>query len=71
MIYPARVFVVPLGFSLISYTVGFIDRSHVVAEGNGLHGLVNSTAQGFPYFGSQGWAFQSRWLLVLLRKRAA
>lgn len=42
----ACVFIMLLGLGLVSHTVGLVYWCHVVHQGNGLHGLMNSTADG-------------------------
>ncbi len=42
----ACVFVMLLGLGLVCHAIGLIHRCHVVHQGDGLHSLVNSTADG-------------------------
>lgn len=43
----ASVFVVLLGLGLVRHAVGLVHGCYVVHQGDGLHSLVNSTADGF------------------------
>lgn len=43
---PACVFIVLLGLGLICHTVGLVHWCDVVHQGDGLHSLVNSAADG-------------------------
>lgn len=55
----ACVFIVLLSLGLVSHTVGLINGCHVVHQGDGLHSLMNSTADGLSDFSgcwsSGGW----------------
>ena len=42
----ACVFIMLLGFGLVCHTVGLVHWCHVVHKGDGLHSLMNSTADG-------------------------
>lgn len=48
---PARVFIMLLGLGLVRHAIGLVHGSHVVHQGNGLHSLMNSTADGLADFG--------------------
>lgn len=48
---PARVLIVLLGLGLVRHAVGLVHWSHVVHQGDGLHSLVNSAADGLADFG--------------------
>lgn len=56
---PARVLVVLLGLGLVRHAVGLVHWRHVVHQGDGLHRLVNSAADGLADLGgcrsSGGW----------------
>lgn len=47
----ACVFIVLLRLGLVRHTVGLVHGSHVVHQGNGLHCLVNSAADGLADLG--------------------
>lgn len=66
LVHPAGVLVVALGLSLVGDTVGLVDRSDVVAQGDGLDGLVHAAAHGAPHLGGQGQPLHGRRLLGLL-----
>lgn len=68
LVHAARVFVLLLGLGLVGHTVGLVHGSHVVAEGDGLHGFVHAAAHGPPDFGGERGALLSGWVLGLLRE---
>lgn len=51
---PACVFIMLLGLGLVSHAIGFVHWSHVVHQGNGLHSLMNSAADGLADLGGSG-----------------
>lgn len=51
---PARVFIMLLGLGLVSHAIGLVHWSHVVHQGNGLHSLMNSAADGLADLGGSG-----------------
>lgn len=51
LVHPAGVLVVLLGLSLVRHAVGLVHGRHVVHQGDGLHGLVHSAADGLAHFG--------------------
>lgn len=55
----ACVFIVLLGLGLVCHPVGLVYGCHVVHQGNGLHGLMNSTTNGLAdlsgCWSSGGW----------------
>lgn len=59
LVNPACVFVVLLGLGLVRHAVGLVHGCHIVHQGDGLHRLVDSAADGLADLGggrsSGGW----------------
>lgn len=69
LVHAAGVFVLFLGLGLVSHTIGLVHGSHVVAQRDGLHGLVHTAAHGPPDLGGERGALLSRRVLGLLQER--
>lgn len=65
----ARVLVVLLGLGLVGHTVGLVHRRHVVHQGDGLHRLVNSAADGLADL--RGCRSSGGWKVVSGLERSA
>ena len=69
LVHAAGVFIALLSLGLVGRTVGLVHGSHVVAEGDGLHGLVHTATHGPPHLGGERGALLSRRVLGLLQER--
>lgn len=47
LVHSACVFIMLLGLGLVRHSVGLVHRRHVVHQSDGLHSLMDSTADGF------------------------
>lgn len=58
----ARVFIMLLSLGLVRHTIGLVHGCHVVHQGDGLHSLMYSTADGLAYL-SGCWS-PGRWKVM-------
>ena len=60
---PASVLIVLLSLCLVCHTIGFVYGRHVVHQGDGLHSLMNSTADGLSDLSGR-WS-SGRWKVMI------